>query len=83
MRVLILFFLLLSTARAIDPEVYDFNHALVKFDEPYMAFRKVYCSIPEGATGKVPCVMGDIFPYAEWKAAREAAKKLFKLKEKD
>ena len=83
MRVIIFAFLSFISARAIDPEVYDFNQSLVHFDEPYLAFRKIYCSIPaEAKTEKVPCVMGATFPYAEWKAAREAAMKLFKLKEK-
>lgn len=82
MRVLFLFFLLLVGARAVNTDIYEFNQKLVKFDEPYLKFRRVYCSIPADATGQVPCVMGDIFPYAEWKEAREAAKKLFKLTEK-
>jgi len=81
MRFLILFFLLILFVRAASPEIEAFNHKLVKFDEPYLRFRAVYCSIPEGTIGKVPCVMGNIFPYADWKAAREAAKKLFGLVE--
>ena len=83
MRTFALIFLFFTSAQAMmDPETLNFNNALAKFDAAYFKFRNIYCTIPIEARGQVPCVMGDIFPYGDWKTARETAMKLFRLQEK-
>jgi hypothetical protein len=74
--------LLFAVSIAAEPDVALTEHALT-FTRHWQAFLQAYTGCPANARDVADCrpALGAI-DYREWKASREAAKKLFDLRDK-
>jgi hypothetical protein len=70
-----------STPAPVESEPAEFTKRLVDFDGPYEAFKVSYCALKPTDSGPTKCLPGTNYDVANYRKARDLAKRLFGLAE--